>query len=200
MNQFKWNLERLWDYITCIQRTLPQKLQKSPVRKIHILVRKRILAIFSSISGRKSPKYCLAMQPPTLHRRQKTVWPYFEKQNLAGNLTANFGAKIQTSVFPVCGIRSLPNFTIRRSLGTCTRRTNPHSIISNRSKVIQEKRFSEIAKIGFLRSEGHKIPKAENPRDTVPPASYPNSICAFGPNLKKICNNVFERGGSGATH
>ena len=70
---------------------------------------------------------------------------FSEGRNLAGNLNANFGGKIQIEVFPVSGLRSSPNFTGRRSLGTCTRRTNPRSIISNRSKVIEEKPFPEIA-------------------------------------------------------
>ena len=139
-------------------------------------------------------------KPPSMRREQGLLCQNCQKRNRAGNLNANFGGKIQTSVFQVSGFRSSPNFTSRHSLGTCARRTNPRSIISNRSKVIQEKRFSEIVKIGFLRSKYQKYPKEEKLRDTVPPALYPNSICVRLPSLKKLCNNVFEKIAAGTTH
>jgi len=66
-------------------------------------------------------------------------------------------------------------------------------------KLFKKNHFRNFAKIGFLRSEGHKIPKEENPRDTVPRASYPHSICVGQPSLKKICNNVFEKIATGTT-
>jgi hypothetical protein len=187
-------------YVTCIQGTLQKKSRKSPVRRNQILARKRIFAIFSPFSGRNSPKCCLTMQTPIVHLNLKSVCRYFQKRNLAGNLNANFGGKIQIDVFPVSGFRSSPNFTLRRSLGTCIRRTNPLSTISNRSKVIQEKPFPEIAEIRFLRSNMQKFPTQENPRVAVPPASYPHSICVGLPNFKKICSNVFEQLAAGTTH
>ena len=140
------------------------------------------------------------MQPPTVHRNLKSSCRFSQKQNLAGNLNANFGGKIQIDVFPVSGLRSSPNFPGRRSLGSSLRRRNQRLIISNRSKVIQEKLFPVIAKTRFLRSEGHKIPNAENPREAVPIASYPHSIGVGLPNLKKICNAVFEQIAAGTTH
>ena len=148
----------------------------------------------------KTPIILLLTKTPMLHTKLKQLCRNSQKKNLAGDLNANFGGKIQTVIFPVSGFGSPPNFTVRRSLGTCTRRTNPRSITSNRSKVIQEKRFSEIAKIGFLGSKYQKYPKTENPRDTVPPASYPNSICVRLPSLKKICSNVLEQIAGATTH
>ena len=109
----------------------------------------------------KLPIIFFLTKPPSMRREQGLLCQNCQKRNRAGNLNANFGAIIQTLVFPVSGFQSSPNCTSRRSLVTCSRRTNPRSIISNRSKVIQEKRFSEIAKIGFLRSEGHKTPTAQ---------------------------------------
>jgi hypothetical protein len=127
-----------------MQRTLPKKLQKSPLRKINILVEKRFFAIFSPFTGRFFQKYPSDMQPRIVHPGLKSVWRISQNKILQRNLNGNFGAKIQIFVFPVSGFQSSPNFTSRRSLGTCTRRRNPRSIISNRSKVIQEKRFPEF--------------------------------------------------------
>jgi hypothetical protein len=101
------------------------------------------------------------MQPLIVRRNLKSVCRFSQKQNLAGNLNKNFGGKIQIDVFPVSGFRSSSNFTRRRSLATCTRQTNPRSIISNRSKVMKEKRFREIAKTEILRSNIQKFPKEE---------------------------------------
>ena len=140
------------------------------------------------------------MQPPIVHRNLKSVCRFSLKRNLAGNLNANFGGKIQIDVFPVSGSRSSPNFTSRRGLGTCRRRTNPRSIISNRLKVIQEKPFGEIAKIGFLRSEGHKIPKEVSKPQARPPEGCPHSIRTIRPNLIKIVGFVFEQLAAGTTH
>jgi len=139
------------------------------------------------------------MQTPILHLGVKSVCRNSQNKILQRNLNANFGGKIQSDVFPVRGLRSTPNFTHRRMLGTCTRRRNPRSITSNRSKVIQEKRFPEIAKIGFLRLEGHKIPKEVSKPKAGPPEAYPHSIWTNLPNLIKIVGPVFERHGSGAT-
>ena len=152
------------------------------------------------IFRQKFPIIFFLAKPPSMRRGQRSVCQNWQKRNLAGNLNTNFGAKIQTSVFPVSGLQSSPNFTGRRSWGTCARCRNPRSIISTRSKVIQEKRFSEIAKIGFLRSEGHKIPTAVKSRETVAPTSYPHWICVRMPNLKKIVLSVFEQIAAGTTH
>ena len=140
------------------------------------------------------------MQPSIVHRNLKSVCRFSQKRNLAGNLNANFGAKIHIDVFPVSGFRSSPNFTSRRSLGTSTRRTNPRSNISIRSKDIQEKRFPEIAKIRFSRSEGHKIPKEVSKPQARPPEAYPHSIWTSMPNLIKIVGPVFEQLAAETTH
>ena len=56
VNQFEQTLAALCRYVSCIQGTLPKKLQKSPVRKIHILARKWIFDIFSPFSAEFSLK------------------------------------------------------------------------------------------------------------------------------------------------
>jgi hypothetical protein len=115
-------------------------------------------------------------------------------------LNENFGGKIQIEVLPVSGFRSSPKFMGRRTLATCTKRRNPRSIISIRSKVIQEKRFREIPKTGILRSEGHKIPKEVSKPQERPPEAYPHSIWTNRPNLIKIVGSVFEQLAAGTTH
>jgi hypothetical protein len=94
--------------VACIQRTLPEKLQKSPLRKINILVKIRFFTISSPFSVRFFPKCCLATQPPTVYPKREPVGRLCEKQNLARNLNANFGAK--NSTLTISGFRS-PIFT-----------------------------------------------------------------------------------------
>ena len=186
--------------VTCIQCTLQKKLQKSPVRRNQILARKQIFAIFSPFSGRNFPKCCPAMQTPIVHLNLESVCRYFQKRNLAGNLNANFGGKIQIDVLPVSCFRSSPNFMGRRCLGTYIRRTNPRSIISIRSKVMPEKPFPEIAEIRFLRSNIQKFPTQVSKPQARPPEAYPHSIWTIRPNLIKIVGFVFEQLAAGTTH
>ena len=146
----------------CLHPTHPsEKITKiTRAKNSHFSAKTIFRHIFANYRP-KTPIILLLTKTPMLHTKLKQLCRNSQKKNLAGDLNANFGGKIQTVIFPVSGFGSPPNFTSRRSLGTCTRRTNQCSIIANRSKVIQEMRFSEIAKIGFLRSEGLKTPTAQ---------------------------------------
>jgi len=66
-------------------------------------------------------------------------------------------------------------------------------------KLFKKNHFRNFAKIGFLRSEGHKFPKEVTKPQAGPPEAYPHSIWTSLPNLIKIVGSIFEQIAAGTT-